>query len=600
MSKLAFLTSGTGLAATASVVVAGVAMAAGYMTGVLPGMQDDTVPAALVRSEQDAAEQSGTVEAVEGEDIAQTPMEAMPEEAAPVDEPDAPRFDVVRVEEDGSTLVAGAAEAGSTVSIRVNDEVVAEAKAGRDGKFASFVALEPSDAPRVLTLNVEGGEIGRERVIVAPVAAPAATPATVSPVVAQVETDDSTGPVESGVDADLANAGEEAQAGPEQDADQDAIVVTEDAARDAGDKVQTAKLDAAPDPLASLPKETATRIDGSAQDVAIAQDETPAPSPSAASEPIVEQIAPAETPIEVATAVVEPAQQATGADVDPQPESKADVSGATGAAQTTLPQDVAPNAGDVAVASNSAAQALPEQTSALLAEAEQTVQTVQVAPSSVVQGTAQADSGDAENTAEAENTADSGDTETTGGTAGSAQAPLVMLATETGVRVLQSPNTANAPKPEALTQLLGAISYDAEGEVNLTGVASGAFVRIYIDNAPISTSRIEASGNWQADLPFVDTGVYTLRVDELDAQGAVVGRVETPFKRESQAALTAATSTNLPIEAITVQPGATLWAIARDTYGSGTLYTRLYEANRDEIRDPDLIYPGQVFAIPQQ
>jgi nucleoid-associated protein YgaU len=50
---------------------------------------------------------------------------------------------------------------------------------------------------------------------------------------------------------------------------------------------------------------------------------------------------------------------------------------------------------------------------------------------------------------------------------------------------------------------------------------------------------------------------------------------------------------------ITVQPGFTLWAIARDTYGDGVLYVQVFEANRDKIKDPDLIYPGQVFTVPQ-
>ncbi|MFE3835479.1 LysM peptidoglycan-binding domain-containing protein [Pseudogemmobacter sonorensis] len=49
---------------------------------------------------------------------------------------------------------------------------------------------------------------------------------------------------------------------------------------------------------------------------------------------------------------------------------------------------------------------------------------------------------------------------------------------------------------------------------------------------------------------------------------------------------------------ITVQPGHTLWAIARDELGGGLLYVQVYEANRDKIRDPNLIYPGQVFTIP--
>ena len=48
-----------------------------------------------------------------------------------------------------------------------------------------------------------------------------------------------------------------------------------------------------------------------------------------------------------------------------------------------------------------------------------------------------------------------------------------------------------------------------------------------------------------------------------------------------------------------MQPGSTLWAIAREKYGEGTLYVRVYEANKDRIRDPDLIYPGQVFVVPQ-
>lgn len=50
---------------------------------------------------------------------------------------------------------------------------------------------------------------------------------------------------------------------------------------------------------------------------------------------------------------------------------------------------------------------------------------------------------------------------------------------------------------------------------------------------------------------------------------------------------------------VTVQPGNTLWGIASDRYGQGVLYVRLFEANRDRIRDPDLIYPGQVFTLPE-
>ena len=38
---------------------------------------------------------------------------------------------------------------------------------------------------------------------------------------------------------------------------------------------------------------------------------------------------------------------------------------------------------------------------------------------------------------------------------------------------------------------------------------------------------------------------------------------------------------------------------ARDTYGDGVLYVQVFEANKDKIKDPDLIYPGQVLRIPE-
>ncbi len=47
-----------------------------------------------------------------------------------------------------------------------------------------------------------------------------------------------------------------------------------------------------------------------------------------------------------------------------------------------------------------------------------------------------------------------------------------------------------------------------------------------------------------------------------------------------------------------VQPGNSLWRIARRSYGEGLRYTVIYDANKDQIRNPDLIYPGQVFVLP--
>ncbi|MEC3862153.1 LysM peptidoglycan-binding domain-containing protein [Mesobacterium sp. TK19101] len=178
-------------------------------------------------------------------------------------------------------------------------------------------------------------------------------------------------------------------------------------------------------------------------------------------------------------------------------------------------------------------------------------------------------------------------------------APAVILSNKDGVRVLQT------SAPDVTTDLaLDAITYDDEGDVALSGRGAGAaFLRVYLDNTPITNSRVASDGSWRAELPQVDTGVYTLRVDQVAADGKVISRVESPFKREDPQLLTAAASPDpddaAPVRAVTVQPGNTLWAIARDRYGEGTLYVKLFEANRDRIRDPDLIYPGQVFDIPE-
>lgn len=199
--------------------------------------------------------------------------------------------------------------------------------------------------------------------------------------------------------------------------------------------------------------------------------------------------------------------------------------------------------------------------------------------------------------------ADSSTADASGSTTGNTEpAQTVLLSNDEGVRVLQ-PATPRDVAPEVMSSVaLDAITYSHEGEVQLSGRGQGeGFVRVYLDNAPITTSRIEAGGAWRTNLPEVDTGVYTLRIDETDAEGNVTSRVETPFKREDEDVIASASAAvaEQRVAAVTVQPGSTLWAISRAAYGEGVLYVRVFEANRDRIRDPDLIYPGQVFSLPE-
>jgi nucleoid-associated protein YgaU len=180
---------------------------------------------------------------------------------------------------------------------------------------------------------------------------------------------------------------------------------------------------------------------------------------------------------------------------------------------------------------------------------------------------------------------------------------VVIIADSDGARVLQGP-TSPGVAPEVLsTVAIDSISYSDVGEVQVAGRSpSGDFVRVYLDNTLNSTARIAQSGLWELSLPDVAPGVYTMRVDQVTDAGEVVSRVETPFKREPSEKLVEVVEQQPTkrIVAVTVQPGMTLWAISKENYGDGRLYVQVYEANKDRIRDPDLIYPGQVFTVPDQ
>ena len=52
--------------------------------------------------------------------------------------------------------------------------------------------------------------------------------------------------------------------------------------------------------------------------------------------------------------------------------------------------------------------------------------------------------------------------------------------------------------------------------------------------------------------------------------------------------------------AVIIRRNDTLWRISRRVYGHGVRYSTIYLANQDQIRDPDRIWPGQVFKVPQK
>ncbi|WP_189411760.1 LysM peptidoglycan-binding domain-containing protein [Neogemmobacter tilapiae] len=195
-----------------------------------------------------------------------------------------------------------------------------------------------------------------------------------------------------------------------------------------------------------------------------------------------------------------------------------------------------------------------------------------------------------------------------------AQAPAALVVSPEGARLAQA-----EPAPSPVT--IDTFSFDAAGAAQLSGRgAAGASVRLYLDNAEMALVQVGESGLWQADLAAVEPGSYVLRADQMGPGGQVLARVEQEVTREAmpepavepepmavaepvpaapepEAAANPETAPPAPLT-VTVKPGYSLWRIANEQMGDGVMYVQVFEANKDQIRNPDLIYPGQVFTIP--
>ena len=214
--------------------------------------------------------------------------------------------------------------------------------------------------------------------------------------------------------------------------------------------------------------------------------------------------------------------------------------------------------------------------------------------------------------------------------------PVVALITPDKPTVVLSQPTA--PKPMTGTVVVEAVETEPGGKLHVSGQARpGAAVRLYLNDSFVASVTAGADGRFAVTInEGVAPGSYRVRLDEVGSNsGAVRARAEVPFNvpatvtgslpaqaRASnrsdvatvakQPLLEAAGATVLPdgvspstvvvpkIATTTVCRGDSLWRLSRDTYGAGTRYAVIYKANREQIRNPNLIYPGQIFVLPTQ
>lgn len=221
--------------------------------------------------------------------------------------------------------------------------------------------------------------------------------------------------------------------------------------------------------------------------------------------------------------------------------------------------------------------------------------------------------------------------------------------------------TQPAPAKSAVATAQAKVVVEAveiEGKkIFIAGAAdAGRKVRAYANEILIGETQTSPDGRFlieaERELPVGD---YIIRVDALEPDGVkVVARAAVPFQREpgesiaavapqepakqpdaaqqpvakpeaaapatgeapaapvaSEAKPTDVAAAPAPSEAtapkleavngaVIIRRGDSLWRISRRVYGHGVRYSNIYLANQDQIRDPDRIWPGQVFRVPEK
>jgi nucleoid-associated protein YgaU len=177
---------------------------------------------------------------------------------------------------------------------------------------------------------------------------------------------------------------------------------------------------------------------------------------------------------------------------------------------------------------------------------------------------------------------------------------------------------AAAAAPPGVPDAMDVTIKAAEAETGTLYVAgeapAGALLNIYANGELVGEARAGTDGVWLLEAEKeVPAGEVVLRVEAVSEDTPGPAAVaEVPFMRYPDGIvleplvtaesgegglLTAAASPPTPAYVI-IRRGDNLWRIARRNYGRGIRYRAIYAANSDRIRNPNLIFPGQVFVIP--
>lgn len=192
--------------------------------------------------------------------------------------------------------------------------------------------------------------------------------------------------------------------------------------------------------------------------------------------------------------------------------------------------------------------------------------------------------------------------------------------------------TGNKPVVAPAEKALVAVeAVEIEGnKVFIAGTAeAGSTVKLYANDDPLGTTKTAPNGRFLLQtVQELAVGDYIIRAEMMGRDGiTIIARAAVPFKREAGERVAAVADATMPGEtgdsstgavpqgtdstaqeaplknvdgSVIIRRGDNLWRISRRTYGAGMRYTTIYLANKEQIRNPNKIFPGQVFTLPEQ
>ena len=212
-------------------------------------------------------------------------------------------------------------------------------------------------------------------------------------------------------------------------------------------------------------------------------------------------------------------------------------------------------------------------------------------------------------------TADGTD-ETSNAVAVAVAAPPPRPATAASPALAATPAASPADAAAPAQIVIQSVEASAGGGMVAKGEAGpNTTVRLYVSGAFVGDARTRDDGRWSLTIERGMTpGGYSVRADQIEPGDAkVAARAEAPFTipaltapekpaAAAQSPPAIPSPSDVVVDALQthhVERGHTLWGISQKFYGDGSRYAVIFSANSDQIRNPNLIYPGQTFFVPK-